>query len=660
MNLFTRKMKMLLAIVLEEDKDKVVKSLLKTGAMDFVRLSDFDKDTVGRLSQNSDLSDRAEIVDLRMRTEALMREAEIKKPDMNESELDSSADIDMAKIRRFLDQMSIALQKTRDRQKTLNQNILTFLEMEKYLEDEKSDYVSVRFGKVGSSFSSDFAKRIRSYSSAAFQDGDSFILVSFKRDQARVDEMLGKFGWIESEDGSRQAGARKKAADLVKEENERLKEDMLALQKEAKDKICEKKDTLEKIWKRLRLAELSLSVQSFFSHTRNTTLFSGWVPSDEYEKTVEAIMLATGGKCIIEEKSDEEIDRTEIPVSISSPKFLRPFERMVNNYGTPEYGSINPTPFTAVSYFLMFTLMFADLGQGFVLLLAALAGLYIYKKNPDKKDGLISRNLCQLLLYLAPASMIGGLLFGSCFGYSLLPPIWFNYHAVVNGHAEGGLVTSVYDILGITIKFGICIIFTGLVLNWINLFKKKRYFELVFDKYGLVGGALYALGIYYAFGFVANGYRMYETPSFFMPLLVFLLLVVVIKEPVHYVIKRRAGVKESISSLIMNTVMESLIQCLEIFSGFLANTLSFMRVAGLGIAHVSLMTAFEDIASMTGNTFFYILIMILGNALVIVLEGLSAGINSLRLNYYEFFTKYFTGRGFAYSPIGLDGRKEVN
>jgi len=98
---------------------------------------------------------------------------------------------------------------------------------------------------------------------------------------------------------------------------------------------------------------------------------------------------------------------------------------------------------------------------------------------------------------------------------------------------------------------------------------------------------------------------------------------------------------------------------LEIYSGYLANTLSFMRVAGLGIAHVSLMTAFFQIARMISPegplSPAAILVLVAGNALVIGLEGLSAGIQSLRLNYYEFFSKYFNGTGKAYRPISLNG-----
>ncbi len=102
--------------------------------------------------------------------------------------------------------------------------------------------------------------------------------------------------------------------------------------------------------------------------------------------------------------------------------------------------------------------------------------------------------------------------------------------------------------------------------------------------------------------------------------------------------------------------MEWIVILLEIFSGYLSNTLSFMRVAGLGIAHVALMSAFSDIASLTDITVAKILIFVAGNALVIALEGLSAGIQSLRLNYYEFFTKFFVGDGKVYNPLSLQSK----
>jgi V/A-type H+-transporting ATPase subunit I len=99
--------------------------------------------------------------------------------------------------------------------------------------------------------------------------------------------------------------------------------------------------------------------------------------------------------------------------------------------------------------------------------------------------------------------------------------------------------------------------------------------------------------------------------------------------------------------------MEWFVELLEIFSGYLSNTLSFMRVAGLGLAHACLMISFFTFAEMTSDPA-SIVIIILGNMLVIGLEGLCAGIQALRLNYYEFFTKFFHGTGELYTPISLN------
>ncbi len=659
MSMFTRKMRILTAVVLDEDKDKVVRSLLEKGVMDFVGIGDLDKDSMRKLSRHSSEISGQMLADYRVRIETLYRQADLEVPGLAGADLEKVPELDVDRIRRFLDRLTSSLQGIKDGQKTVNQRLLKNTEMLKYVTDNKRDYLDLRVGTVGLR-REDFVNRMVSAGAVVLADADPVVTLSLKRDSSRTNEILDKFSWAESSDASEQ----KKGYERCREELEkRIADDKAALEKlrlEVSDRIREKKDDLDSMWKVVRLHELCESVESYFSYTKNTTLFSGWIPEDDYQTVYDCIFDSTKGKCIIESRSAETMERDQVPVSMTSPSFLKPFEHIVNNYGTPEYGSINPTPFTAAAYIIMFMLMFADLGQGFVLLLIGLLGKSWYKGHPLAKDGLISRYLCSLLVYLGPASMVGGILFGSCFGFSWFPALWFNYHSVVNGYGGEGLIQDVYDILGITIKFGIIIIALGLVLNWINLVRKKRYFELVFDKNGLVGGVLYAVGVWFGFGFVAGGYKEFPSAPWLAPAVIVPLVLIFLKEPLHFIIQKRKGHKESVSQLVINTVMESLIEILEIFSGFLANTLSFMRVAGLGIAHVSLMTAFEDMASMTGNAAFYVLIMILGNVLVIVLEGLSAGINSLRLNYYEFFTKYFTGHGFAYSPIGLSGRVKAN
>ncbi len=133
-----------------------------------------------------------------------------------------------------------------------------------------------------------------------------------------------------------------------------------------------------------------------------------------------------------------------------------------------------------------------------------------------------------------------------------------------------------------------------------------------------------------------------------------------VKGPLEFFIHGVHEGKKFSGFTIIDFLMEWIVEVLEIYSGYLANTLSFMRVAGLGIAHVSLMIAFAQIARMITPEGPYSIgswaIILLGNVLVIALEGLSAGIQSLRLNYYEFFSKYFNGTGKAYRPISLRSR----
>ncbi len=649
-------MKMLTAVVMESDKDNVVKALLEKGIMEFVHIGSLPSDKMAKLAEHSSSVPKAVLTDMRVRVESLLKEGGIALPELSGDAIQSLPPLDMENYRRTLDKLSLSLQSVRDRQREINQDINALEEIIRYSTEKKNDYLDLRVGVTTHGSSDDLLKRLQQIGGVFLFSSKPYISLTLRRDSARVTEIMDKFGWTESTESEAQKSAMGEALGEAKAAVESGKTELEKLSNDVRDRVRNVSSDLLAIWSNVRVHELCEHIESYFSYTRNTTLFSGWVPAEYADDITSLISKVTGGRCIIEWTDADEMPREEVPVEMTSPKILKPFERMVNNYSTPEYGSINPTPFTAVAYLVMFALMFADLGQGFILLLVGLVGSWIYKKNPTKKDGIISRYLCSLLIFLGPASMVGGLLFGSCFGFELLPALWFPYEKVVAGDPVEGLVQDIYDILGITIKFGIVVIYLGLFLNWINLFRKKRYFELVFDKNGIVGGVMYALGIWFAWGFVASGYKTFPSAPFFAPVLITCLLLIVIKGPIGAVINARNGKKEGIGRIIIDTVMDFLVEVLEIFSGLLSNTLSFMRVAGLGIAHASLMSAFYQIADMPGNIVLQILIMLIGNVLVIVLEGLSAGIQSLRLNYYEFFTKYFTGHGMAFEPVGLKSK----
>ena len=661
MSMFTEKMRMLTAVVLDKDREKVVKGLLEKGVMEFVHITDLPEEQAEKLTSHPSSAPKKELGEMRGRLEAMMKEGGMHRPSLSGADIDSLPEVDLDAFSRKVSELTDHVEETRDRQHEVNQRLNFLSELSRYCSEKSGkDYIELRAGRISLGEAEELEERLEAIGGVFLLKEEPFILLTLKRDSKQVSTLLRKYGWTEDEEAGKDAMG--KAQEALKEKLEGAQAELSSLQEEAKAGIQGSKDELTAMWQAVRMEELCEHVESYFSYTSHTALFSGWVPAREADAVDQIIKEATGGSCVIEWTGDEEVPREEVPVSMSSHPFFAPFRHLVDNFGVPEYGSINPTLFVTIAYLAMFALMFADVGQGLMLFLIGLLGTNSYKKNPMKKDGILSRFLCKLLMYLGPASMAGGVLFGSYFGLSLFPALWFPFEAIVQGHeVTTGPVRSIYGILAVTIYFGIIVIYTGLVLNWVNLFRKKRYFELIFDKNGLVGGVLYAIGIWFAYGFVQSGYRDFPTATWFFIVLVICLLLILVKVPVGTLINKARGKEtEGAGKIVVDTIMEFIVQALETFSGFLSNTLSFMRVAGLGIAHASLMSAFYQMAEMTPNIVAYVLIAIAGNALVLVLEGLSAGIQSLRLNYYEFFTRYFNGRGIAFNPVGLESRIQVD
>jgi V/A-type H+-transporting ATPase subunit I len=415
----------------------------------------------------------------------------------------------LEEYKRILDDLTSDLLSLKEKQKESNQQLMGLEEMRRYITEEKGEYLDLRVGEVTHGKTEDLGGKLAVYGGLLDRvpDSEKWICLTLRRDVSQVDPLLEKFGWVESSDVELQRKAISLIKDRLEAEHQKALKSRTEVEHAVDAVVKQQQSQLFAIWSNLRLNELCDQIRSYFAYTRNTTLFSGWVPSDQADQVRSAIMTASEGQCVIEWTNATEVPRQEVPVAIASPKALKPFQNIVNNYSTPEYGTVNPTIFVMIAYLSMFGLMFADVGQGLVLVLVGLLGSYSYKKNPLKPDGMLSRNVTSLLVYLGFSSMVFGALFGSYFGLSLFPALWFNYEAAVAGHAEGSLIHDVYGILGITIKFGIIIIYTGLVLNWVNLIRKRSYVTLLLDKNGLVGGLLFAVGLYMGFGFVESGYR---------------------------------------------------------------------------------------------------------------------------------------------------------
>jgi V/A-type H+-transporting ATPase subunit I len=704
-------------VVLDRDAEKATSELLRRGVMHFINITRMRSEWTDRLTAVNPQVPIAKIAEMRKRIELFLGQLGRVPKELGDIDVGARGPLDLDARSKELDAVAGEQQGMRDRQRVIQQEILKLEDIQRQvalvgpeiqsLRPSQYSFLSIRFGRLPASRFGELDAEMGGMPSVMLKVGEEdgsvrLLVISMKRDSERVEKTLRKAGWEESELPYQAGGVRDDISRDLERKLGALRQEQSAIQEKSRSLIERRSEDLDALWAQLRVNELFYRVQTYFKRTARTVVFTGWLPASKKRVVSEDLSRVTGGKCYLEWHEPSEPEAAEIavespPVQFRNPRFLAPFQMLVANFGVPEYGTIDPTPFVMVIYLIMFGLMFADLGQGALLLLTGVIGAFLTlrKKAGDGAGGKMGdktgaagkpgraaaagkarggagtwQNLSRLMVWCGAASIIGGVLFGSTFGYTLFKPLWFDFHGIVRGHIRetGSLIHSVFNILAITVYFGITVIFIGLLFNWVNLIIKKRWIELVLDKGGILGGWIYGGGIYVASYMVRHDYKGFPpfTQVFFLVALPALLFV--FKGPLHFLRERRESGKRFGFSTLMTFGMDWGVELLEIFSRYLSNTLSFMRVAGLGIAHVSLMAAFFEIAAMMnpgagggnagGLTAAGIVVIVFGNILVIGLEGLSAGIQSLRLNYYEFFTKFFHGTGKLYSPISLKSRDE--
>lgn len=376
-----------------------------------------------------------------------------------------------------------------------------------------------------------------------------------------------------------------------------------------------------------------LEAEQQFPRTAAAVLITGWVPDAESGTVESRLREMTGGRCVVEWRAAETLPEEQVPVLLRPPRLLRPFALLVEAFGLPRYREIEPTVFLAVSYLLMFGMMFGDVGHGAVL---ALAGWWAWRTG--RRAGL-------LLVFAGCSSIAFGLVYGSCFGITAL-----KRYALWRDPGEGDPLA----LMALAVGIGVVMISLGLVLNIVNRFRRGDYVGGLLDKFGVLGVVFYwgtlALVTKYA-AFAARGLVKWALVLFVaVPVVGWLL-----KEPLAYRLRRRAGQPPEAGGLGV-AIVESAVGAFEALLLFLANTISFVRLAGFAMSHAALLLAAFLLAAELQRagglgSVWGVLVIIAGNVVAIVLEGTIAAVQALRLEYYEFFGKFFSGDGMVFRPF---------
>ena len=207
------------------------------------------------------------------------------------------------------------------------------------------------------------------------------------------------------------------------------------------------------------------------------------------------------------------------------------------------------------------------------------------------------------------------------------------------------------------IGIGITIISLGLILNVINRFRRGDVIGAILDKFGLVG-ILFYWGVLVL---LINRVAIQSQGLMGVSVILFLIVPIVgwsLKEPIEHFLNHRAGERNEASGGMAGAIMESCVGAFEAVLSYLANTISFVRLAAYAMSHAALLFAAFMLAEevrhfpVAGGPL-SVLVIILGNLVAIVLEGVIASVQALRLEYYEFFGKFFSGSGQPFEPFSL-------
>ncbi|MCD6344675.1 MAG: hypothetical protein J7M17_03610 [Anaerolineae bacterium] len=390
------------------------------------------------------------------------------------------------------------------------------------------------------------------------------------------------------------------------------------------------------LW-RIRARHTLVKTIISYQRMRYVYLVTGWVPAAQVPALEQQVKQASD-KTLIEVSSASRQERDSVPSALENSPLVKPFQSLVTTYGYPGYGEIDPTFLTALTFPLVFGIMFGDVGHG--LLLALLGGLLVSRKVRALR-GLAGMG--GIVLVCGVAAMLFGFLYGSVFGFeTILAPLW---------------VRPLEDIMGIlpvTVGIGVVILTVGMLSNLINAFWAHRWGRFLFEHNGLAGIIFYWALLGLAASFFVAGF-----PLGSVPLAVLVLVSALAMTFAEVLSNLIEGQRPLIEGSLSTYLIQVLVEFFESTIGLLSNTLSYVRMGAFAVAHGCLSLVVLIIAGIVSpaHGVGYWLVVIVGNLFVIGFEGLIVSIQTLRLEYYEFFSKFFAGDGVRYRPLSLISRE---
>jgi V/A-type H+-transporting ATPase subunit I len=352
-----------------------------------------------------------------------------------------------------------------------------------------------------------------------------------------------------------------------------------------------------------------------FGYSEFTFVVMGWIPKKFLKRMKETITTAYGDRVVIEELDASSEDMEKAPTFYDNPKWIKPFEFVMQLVTPPRYREIDPSPVLAIFFPIFFGLMVGDIGYGLVILAFALI-----LKNKFRAIEFI-KNLADILIISSVPTIIFGILFGEFFGDFGEIMGWI--HPVHFLGVTWNRLEAIIPMLIFAIAMGVIHIFLGLIIGIINEVTRKNK-KHISEKVGMLL-ALSGLIVIIALGLeMIPAWTLYPT------------IIMVI------------------AALVLIIYGAGAMGPLEIMSS-VGNILSYARLMAIGLASVILAFVANKLGGEMEVLAVGVFVAVLLHALNIILAMFSPSIHSVRLHLVEFFSKFYKGGGIAYKPF----KKEI-
>ena len=335
--------------------------------------------------------------------------------------------------------------------------------------------------------------------------------------------------------------------------------------------------------------------------------------------------------CFVEDDHNNVLSKP--PTKLNNPGLFKPFEMFIQMYGLPAYDEIDPTILMGLTYSFLFGFMFGDVGQGLCLLIG---GFLLYRAK--------KMNLAAIISCCGFFSTIFGFLFGSVFGFEdIIDSVWLRPKEAMMQLPFIGNLNTVFVV---AIALGMGIVLMTMVLNVINSLHTHDAEKAFFDTNGIAGMVFYGALTVTVFLYMSG----HSLPATMVLVMMFLLplLVIFFKEPLTALAEKKAEVMPKQKGMFF---VQGFFEMFEVLLSYFSNTLSFVRVGAFAVSHAAMMEVVLMLAGAEAGTPNWFVI-ILGNLFVCGMEGLIVGIQVLRLEYYELFSRFYRGTGRAFKPYG--------